>query len=225
MNYKKLSLFEAINSVNEAHFLGNRIAAADREAIAARIAERQGKPHAYADMFAPPPTAMKSGIRLFTGELVRPSASLRHVFGEEACRAMILLKPGDSTAKDALNRASSGMLSRLREIEPNRHGMFCCGTCDPALWRHLVVGGLKGEERWIANGLKALKEHHDAAGKWRRFHFFYTLLALTEIDLPAARREMKYAAPECEAFLKRARTSTPAGMRRKFVSERVLANC
>jgi hypothetical protein len=33
--------------------------------------------------------------------------------------------------------------------------------------------------------------------------FYYTILALSEIDLPSARRELGYAAPACEWVLKR----------------------
>jgi hypothetical protein len=219
----KDTLFEAINSVSEVFFFGNQVPSDHREQIAARIAERQGKPHAYADMFAPTSKEMENGIRLFTGETVRPSASLRHVYGEEACRAMILLKPHSQAANAALKRASEGMLACLRKLEPNKHGMFCCGTCDPALWRHIAVGGLEGEEDWVEFGMKALKAHRDKEGKWRRFPFFYTLLALLEYDTPEAINEMRYAARECEAYLSRAKTPTTTSLRRTTIVERVLS--
>src|SRR5690606_30517962 len=119
-----------------------------------------------------------------------PSASLRHVSGEEACRAMILLKPKSKEARSALKRATTGMLLALERSRGNGRDFFCCGTCDPALWRHIASGGLRGAEEWIPKGLKNLKAHRDTLGRWRRFPFYYTLLALTEIDLPEAHREI-----------------------------------
>jgi hypothetical protein len=103
--------------------------------------------------------------------------------------------------------------------------MFCCGTCDPALWRHIAVGGLKGEEDWVRFGVGAMKNHRDQKGKWRRFPFFYSLLALLEFDFLDAVKEMRYAASECESFLSRARGSSVTTLRRTAVAERVLSIC
>jgi len=47
-------------------------------------------------------------------------------------------------------------------------------------------------------GLKALKKRRDGKGRWRNFPFYYTLLSLTEIDIPQPVDEMKYAAKACE---------------------------
>ncbi len=215
-------LFDPINKVNDAHFHGTKLPAEEREKIAAAIAQQLGQPGSYAGMFAPTAAELSKGINLFTGERVQPSASLRHVYGEEACRAMLLLDPKESKSRAAAKQASEAFLLHLRTIAPNKHGMFCCGTCDPALWRHISAGGLKGEEDWIKFGLKALHAHRHTDGRWRRFPFFYTLYALTEIDLPEARREMKYSARECERYLKRAKSSTATTVRRKAVVERVL---
>jgi len=38
----------------------------------------------------------------------------------------------------------------------------------------------------------------DGKGQWRRFPFWYTVLALSEMDVPEASRELKYAAPVLE---------------------------
>lgn len=216
------SLFRTIDQINEAAFYNRLIAAADRESIATWIAGRQGQPGAYAAMFAPTPTEMKEGARLFTGEAIKPSASLRHVAGEEACRALILLKPRSAAARSSLERASNGMLSRLIDRDPGPKGMFCCGTCDPALWRHFAVGGLRGAEHWIESGLKALKAHRNGTGRWRRFPFYYTLLALTELDLPEATREIEYVAPVCERLLGRTRPSSRILERRIELMKRAL---
>jgi hypothetical protein len=223
MKIHRDSLSRTLDSVNEALYFNQKASAKDREAAAIWIAKRQGLPSAYADMFAPTDADLRDGIKLFTGERLGPSASLRHVSGEEACRALLLLKPRSKDVKAALESATEGMLKALERAEQTGKDMFCCGTCDPSLWRHITAGGLPGAEHWLGRGMKALKVRRDGEGKWRRFPFFYTLLALSEIDLPAARTEMKYTAPLCEKYLARSQRSSPYTDRRRKLVEQVLA--
>ena len=61
--------------------------------------------------------------------------------------------------------------------------------------------------RWLLDtaqrhGLRVLAGYRTDGRGWRRFPFYYTLLALTEIDLPAARAELRWAAPAAERSLK-----------------------
>ncbi len=219
------SLARTLDAINEAFFFNRPIPRAEREQVAKWIAERQGRPGSYADMFAPTASDLEKGVFLFTGETIRSRAALRHVIGEEACRALILLKSPSRVVRNALERASQGMLTRLTDSQARARGMYCCGTCTPALWRHLTAGGLTGAERWLAYGMKALKTHRGGDGKWRRFPFHYTLLALIEIELAEARREMTFAAPACERYMARARGDSPVVDRRRAVIEKVLARC
>ena len=62
-------------------------------------------------------------------------------------------------------------------------------------------------------------------GRWRRFPFYYTLLALSDIDLPGAVEEIRYAAPVCEAYLKRPPKPDSTSQRRHELVERVLGRC
>lgn len=225
LKLNRTSLSETIDSVNEAFFFGQPVANHDRDEIAEWIASRQGLPGSYAQMFAPTPSEAKHGIRLFTGETIVPSASLRHVSGEEASRALVLLKSPSKLATTALERATNGMREALTRAASEKRELFCCGRCDPALWRHISAGGLKGEEDWIERGLRALKSYRDGAGKWRRFQFYYTLLALSDLDSPAAKREMSYTATVCERYLNRSSRSGLASDRRRAIVERVLAKC
>lgn len=219
------SLARTVDSVNEAFFFGEPVSAAARDEVALWIAKRQGGEGCYADMFAPTPSDAKSGIRLFTGESLGPSASLRHVSGEEACRALVLLKSPSKEVKDALARASTGMRGALDRARQEKRKKFCCGTCDPALWRHITAGGLKGEEEWLDNGMKVLKGFRDGKGRWQRFPYFWTMLALSEMDFPAARQEMRYAAAVGERYVNRKKPSDPITRRRVLAIERVLAKC
>jgi hypothetical protein len=214
------SLGVTLDRLVDADFRGARLLKTDKLEAAKWIAARQGQPRSYAGMFAPTARDFSNGIRLYTGERMNSGAGVSHILGEEACRALIKLNAGGRAVRDALGHATEGMWQRLAESE-GVPGFYCCGTCTAALWRHLAAGGLKNQERLLNSGVKHLKTLRQDNGRWRRFPFYYTLLALSEIDLPAARRELKYAGPACERVVGRKATDSYAE-RRKLVAERVL---
>jgi hypothetical protein len=211
------TLSATVDAVNEALFFGRPAKAA----WARFIADRQGLPGSYAGMFAPMPGELAGGLATFTGEAIRSRGGAMHVLGEEACRALILLQ-GAATLP-ALARATANMIARLDETEWRGYpiGTYCCGTCSCAYWRHLAAGGLNRQEERLAAGLKVLRTRRLANGRWRTFPFWYTLLALTGIDLPGAKEEKRFAAPVCERYLKRPATGGLAPRRRR-VAELIL---
>jgi len=218
------SLAMTLDVLNEAYFFQRPISETDKEQAAQWIAGRQGRPGAYANMFAPTDDDYTSGIRLFTGERVHSRVATEHILGEEGCRALILLKVHSTSVDDALNRASLGMMNRL-ETSNRQSGMYCCGTCTPALWRHLAVGGLKDGEAWLSAGMGTLKSRRDGRGRWRAFPYYYTLLTLSEIDFPSAVEEMRYTAPACERYLRHSSKDDRYSQRRRALVEKVLASC
>lgn len=220
------SLALTIDNLNDIFFFGKSLTKSQKEPIAKWLALRQGKAGSYASMFAPTSYDLNRGIRLFTGERIISGAALRHVLGEETCRALILLNVNDSLVKKGLARATKGMLSRLKlsDVHNRVRGTFCCGTCTCAYWRHLSVGGLDKGERELIAGMKYLKSHRDRSGSWFRFPFYYTLLALNEIDFPSAIAELRYATKRCEQYLKR-KPGNKIARRRRHLAEKILAKC
>jgi hypothetical protein len=75
----------------------------------------------------------------------------------------------------------------------------------------------------LASGAAILSEHRDSRGSWRRFPFYYTLLALTEMDGKRATGELRYAAPRLERMLNRRGSGDRFDSRRRAVARRVLA--
>jgi len=226
------SLAVTLDAVSEALFFGRPIPRAEREGAARWIAARQGLPGCYAGMFAPAERDRNEGIRLFTGEPVTTRAGTAHVLGEEACRALILLDVKLTSVRDTLARAAEGMLERLRAAEQRERdmgrpwlGQYCCGRCTAALWRHLAAGGLGDQERHLAAGVEALRLSRLGDGKWRRYPFWYTVLALSEMDISLAIDEMRYAAPVIERSLRRAGSDGRFALRRRTLAERVLGRC
>ena len=85
-----------------------------------------------------------------------------------------------------------------------------------------MVGGLEDNEKRLKAGLKALKNHRKGDGRWKRFPFYYTLLALSELDYKSAKDEMKYAAPVLECIIKRKVKDDKYSKRRHHLAEIIL---
>lgn len=218
------SLSQTLDAVGQLDFEQRKLPPAERKVVASWIAARQGLPSAYASTFAGFPGERKNGILVFTGERIT-SASSRHILGEEACRALRWLGVRDRQVQAALKRADAGLMSCLERaaLDPRNTnpGKFCCGKCSVGLWRHLLAGGLDQQEERLRKGVgQVLRAHRAGQGKWRAFPFWYTVLALTEMDLPEARAELEYAAPVLELVAQRKRPSSVYGQRRHELARR-----
>jgi len=219
------SLSRTVDAINAAHFGGRPLAAAERHRAALWIAARQGLPGCYAGTFAGFPSERASGIVLFTGERIA-SASARHILGEEASRILRLLRVRDRSVTRALAAADDGLtqrLARAAEDPRNRNpGLYCCGKCSVGLWRNLLAGGLNRREERLQRGALHLRSVRDGGHGWRRFPFWYTVLALGEMDSSEAKTELKHAAPELERTAKGAVPSAPYARRRHELAVRTL---
>jgi len=228
------SLAATIDAVNEAFFYGRALSKTQRVQAAKWIASQQDKPGAYPNLFAPVENELEKGMRLFTGEKLPPDRGL-HVLGEEACRALILLDVSDVDVQNALSRARLEIISKLdekwkdtgRTPTPWRlPGIYCCGKCSVALWRHLVVRDRQETEGWLEKAMKALKAYRGGDGRWPGFPLDYTLLVLSEMDRPSARAERRYAASVCEQYLsKRTPRNNTYSQRRRLLAQRILEQC
>lgn len=221
------SLASTVDAVSDACFFGVKIPVRTSVAVSEWIAGRQGLPGSYANTFAPTGKDAR-GLRLFTGEMIRTRAGMSHILGEEACRVLALLRVDRRPVQVALERALAGLAARFQaaEAQGTPPGFYCCGACTAAYWRNLALGRLARSEARLRSGLAELKRLRDGCGKWRRFPFFYTCLALTEIELDLAKAEMQYASAYWERNLERlSRREDDASRRRTVVGQRLLARC
>lgn len=220
------SLAALLDRLQEKQYFGQTIPARELIVAARGIASRQGLPGSYAGMFAPTKLDFRRGMRVFTGEPVRSGAATAHILGEECCRLLLKFKVKDRPVTAALARAEAGMLERLGSAE-RKHaehiGFYCCGICTAAFWRHLSAGGLDRPETRLKDGLRVLAGYRSDSHRWKRFPFFYTLLALTEMDAPGAKKELRWAAPAAERSLKGLRGVDRYAKRRRAVLEKALA--
>jgi hypothetical protein len=220
------SLAVLVDSIEQKRYFGQEIPARELLAAARLIASRQGMPGSYAGMFAPTRLDFKRGMRVFTGEAVRSGAATAHILGEECCRLLLKLDVKDREVSAALARAEAGMQERLNSAD-RRHaahaGFYCCGICTASFWRHLAAGGLDNPAPRFRDGRRALAGCRTDNGRWKRFPFFYTLLALTELGVPEAKKELRWAAPAAERSLKALRGAGRFPQRRRAVLEQALA--
>ena len=219
------SLSQTVDAINAARFECQTLTAAERRQAARWIAARQGLPGAYGGTFAGFPSERSRGIVLFTGERIT-SASARHILGEEASRALRQLRVRDPDVTRALEGADSGLMRCLERAagDPRNGnpGLFCCGKCSVGLWRNLLAGGLDRRDERLQRGASHLRSMRDGEQQWRRFLFWYTVLALSEMDSAEARMELKYAAPALERAAGRAVPSAVYGRRRHELAVRTL---
>jgi hypothetical protein len=123
--------------------------------------------------------------------------------------------PNVTRALDAADEGLMRCLARAAEDPRRRNpGLYCCGKCSVGLWRNLLAGGLDRHEVRLQRGALHLRSVRDGAHLWRRFPFWYTVLALSEMDCAEARAELKYAAPALEREAMRALPSAMYARRR-----------
>ncbi len=222
------SLYATLDALDEAWFEGREIAPAEQVAAARWIAARQGQPGTYFGLCAPTPGDFSRFPALFTGEPVKSRAGIGYVFGQEALRALAKLAVAEPEVTAALDRAKEGFLQRLEagEAAGDPSGTYCCARCSTVLWRSLAAGGLPGTEERLVAGLQALKRERDGRGRWERYPYYHTLLALGEIGPALAIDEMRYAAPAAERVAAhRPSPDDRFGLRRQRVAEKLLALC
>ena len=218
------SLSITLDRINERHFLGETFDRNEAERTLDWLAGRFGADSAYAGTFGVTEPDSRSKLYTFTGERLQ-SASLRHIHAEETCRAMILLNRRVGRGRlPELEAVTSRLLEcfEVAHAKGRPRGTFCCGPCTVSLWRHMAIGGLGDYARHLDEGIGVLGSYEDGAGTWRRFPFYYTLLALSEIDTPNARRAVSYALPECARRVQSMRRNPPFGVRRFRLLSRIL---
>ncbi len=223
----RTSVSQTVDAVNAAFFDGRALSAAERGEAARWIASRQGLPGSYGGTFAGFASERSKGITLFTGERIT-SASARHILGEEASRALRQLRVQDRRVTSALEAANEGLLrclARAAEDPRKRNpGLYCCGKCSVGVWRNLLAGGLDRREERLQRGAAHLRSTRDHELGWRKFPFWYTVLALSEMESREAKAELKYAAPALERAASRAASSSVYARRRQQLAARTLNN-
>jgi hypothetical protein len=213
----KTSLYKTVDNVNEALFYGKKISKTDAKETMLWIASRLDTPFSYNKSFGVTRHDITHPVYTFTGERLTSSASMRHIMAEESCRALLKLSEitGYTIPELEKNEIEFGKMLQNAWAAGKPVGTYCCSTCTVGLWRNFAAGGLPEFAEHLPEGLMVLHYNHDGSGKWGRFPFFYTLLTLSEIDDPAALKEINYAQTECERALERLRKDNKFSKRKR----------
>jgi len=214
------SLSGTVDAVAERLATGDRLPAAERNRIVAWFLGRQIPSGRGSGMFEPFSGEFESGVRLFTGELLRTRVATWNVLTLESARILAALG-GEKQAgvRSALARTSVAM----------GHACFAVSHCIIGECAHSSIAYMRdaasdrsgNRRKWIEDHLVVIRSHRDGTGRWKRFPFYYTLLALLEVGTPAANAELEYARPACRRVIRRTSTGDYSARRRRIV-ERVL---
>ncbi len=200
------TLVETLDRCNLAFFEGQSLTALDRyemvREIAANLDWEDG-----------------DGLRLFTGERLRTRFAANAIRCAESARALILL---DSPTVDGVMMLEEARRRLLGRCFTDGCTLGECAHAAIGWLRYLSVTDFPDTQRRLEAGLKVVHGLRDANGRWKDLPFYYTLLMLSEQDSPAARRELRYAAPACERLLAMQPLDEVYGLRRRTVLERVL---
>ncbi len=213
------SLSATLDAASAVLFAGDRLPPGQQEELARWLAGRQWQAGAHAGLFAPTEADYQEGVRLFSGEPLRTRLAARGVLSAEAARLLALL--------DLPARWTAGPLRRVGGVLLQAcYARGCavgeCAHVQMALMRYLALDEIDDAERRLEAHLLVLAQHRDGQGRWKRFPFYYTLLTLSEIDLPAAAAELRYAVPAAERCLGRLSADGAFAPRRRLIVQRAL---
>jgi hypothetical protein len=91
------------------------------------------------------------------------------------------------------------------------------------MWRHLLAGGLDRQDERLKRGVDYLRSRRKSDGTWSKFPFWYTVLALSEMDFRDARQELAYATPLLQRAVERAPARSIYAKRRHELAVRALS--
>lgn len=165
------------------------------------VLSRQGLKGAYRGLFAPTEKDIR-GVKLLTGETVF-FAALRHILGEEALRTIIVWNFERFSAVKKAKESFVYLSKRVGDPPAKASGFYCCHKCTLAFLRTLGVVKPDEWEATLQKGVENIRKKRTSDGKWRGFPFYYTLLTLSEMDIPSAKVELQHASTIAKKLLNR----------------------
>lgn len=208
MNATPLHWLTTLDALNAAYFWGEPLAPAAIPAARETLIAALPAIHATA----------QPGRPLFTGEPLRTRLAARALLTAETVRLLRLL----GVAAHVTAQAETWLSAQCYVRDHCTVGE--CAHAGLGWLRYLAAGGLTSAGSWPAEHLARLARRRDARGRWRGFPFYYTLLVLTELELPAATAELQYAAPAGKRALSRLADDTGYTRRRREIVKRALAH-
>lgn len=202
------SLEEAILLLEQSHRSGEMI---NYDQVVDFIVGQQIRHGRDAGVFVESRNVSRSKARVFTGERLQTHLAAKNILTMESARALILT--GSSSESVYLSIALA-----KEWLENQCFTNFCptgeCKHSSVAFMRYLnVLGSIDRLERMVSK----LSKFRDGNGGWKGFPYFFTLLALAEIDSPIVEDELQYALTSIEQRFKRSQSVEPYMTRRNEI--------
>lgn len=171
------------------------------------IQERQGMEGSYevkGHKFFAPAEKDKEKVELITGEKFENTGGTDHMLGQEALRALMLWGRGEEIETKRALKTLYNLLDLDQDYgTPRENGYFCCAKCSVAMLKTVSVVKTESWEETLEKGVDKINQNRDGEGRWGKYPFYYTLLALSEIESDSAVDELRYAAENGETLLNR----------------------
>lgn len=228
------SLAEVTDSVNQAHFFGEKIGKREagqaidwltscyRQDLPKSILESKRPNPKWAAMpksFALTEEDRASKLKAFTGEPVQ-NASMRAIYSRETARALLILSKLTGRDVPEAETHSHGVGAFAGLLKDQGKPLFCCGPCTASVLRLLSTDGMGDCSEASDHFIDSLKAHRNDKGEWRRFPFFFTLLALIGTEGSKASEEIEFVLPAAEKKMQRLKPKDDVSNRRIAVLER-----
>jgi hypothetical protein len=219
-----ISLAQTIDLLNDALFHAKPVSEREKQHAVEVILEHQLHSGPHAGLFAAQKADSRTESHLFTGERLHTQLGPRNVISCETGRAILLLGLPIPHVAEVLERLQQRLTDECFATQYCQVGE--CAHSGIGFMRYLAVQDGREVEQRLVQHINTIAHSRDDKGKWKHIPFHYTLLALSEIDLPAAIDEMRYAAPALEKTMKRpGYVDAPFDQRRRELAERVLSIC
>ncbi|MGY5859443.1 MAG: hypothetical protein RTU63_08735 [Candidatus Thorarchaeota archaeon] len=206
------SLEEAILLVERSHLSCDDL---DFEPVADFIVGQQIRYGIDTGSFVESKNVSRSKARVYTGEKLQTQLAAKNILTVESARALVL-----SGSKSETTQSSIALVETW--LEKQCFSDFCeTGEC-----RHSSIGFIRylnalGKTQRLEHMVTKLSKFRDSKGGWKGFPYFFTLLALSEIDSPLVDDELQYALSFADQRFKRSRSDEPFTSRRKEILSRV----
>ena len=161
----------------------------------------------------------KKGLQIISCEKLHTKVGAYNVLGLEAARLLKLFEDQE---------AQENILPEVeKRIKATCFAADCtqgeCAHAAVALWRYQAAGGLLQNSQNLNKQLLKLQKQRGTFGCWKGYPFYYTLLALLELNNSLAETEIKAVSQSCFRRLKRMRgRNAPCLAPRRIILERAL---
>ncbi|MHA1136260.1 MAG: hypothetical protein ACTSSE_07220 [Candidatus Thorarchaeota archaeon] len=202
------SLEEAILLVERSHKSGDGL---NLEQVAEFITGQQVCYGNDSGVFVESRNVSRSKVRVYTGEKLQTYLAAKNILTIESARALVLSRSNSDHVRSSIALADSW-------LENQCFSDFCAtGEC-----RHSSVAFIRylnalGNTDHLESMISKLSKFRDGSGGWNGFPYFFTLLALTEINSPIVSDELRYALTHTEKRFKRSCSDEPYTSRRNEI--------